>query len=80
MSVTWDFSAIFVWGDSGGDLVGEDVKDEILGASQFEKSLSFGDYVDQNFRAVCAVFFNWSRIGWMFVWLIGPALANRLQF
>lgn len=52
---------------SGGDLVGEDVNDEIFGCPQFEKSLSFGDYVDQNFRAVCAVFFHWSRIGWMFM-------------
>lgn len=36
--------------------MGQDVNDEIFGCPQFEKSLSFGDYVDQNFRAVCAVF------------------------
>lgn len=67
MSVTWGLTAHFFSGGSGGDLVGEDVNDEIFGCPQFEKSLSFGDYVDQNFRAVCAVFFNWSRIAWMFV-------------
>lgn len=42
MSVTWDFSAHFLVGDLVEILVGEDVKDEILGAPNLKRVLVLG--------------------------------------